>query len=175
MESSEEVHFFPFFFYIALILLPIQLKTLSIGIRLQPKNKPQILYGQFKVICKNEDDLEGLQSIVKRFSGVEKQFGLHKCTKLTSRKDSLVKYKNITIDIKTEITELEHNKTNQILRNNEAKRISLTIIKEEIKEFYTRRQWHKNIESNIEQVLATTPHETPTIRPLASHHENYTI
>ena len=29
-------------------------------------------------------------------------------------------------------------------------------------------------ESNIEQVLATTPHETPTIRPLASHHENYT-
>ena len=27
---------------------------------------------------------------------------------------------------------------------------------------------------NIEQVLATTPHKTPTIRPLASHHENYT-
>ena len=25
------------------------------------------------------------------------------------------------------------------------------------------------VESNIEQVLATTPHETPTIRPLASH------
>ena len=30
------------------------------------------------------------------------------------------------------------------------------------------------VESNIEQVLATTPHETPTIRPLASHHKNYT-
>ena len=27
---------------------------------------------------------------------------------------------------------------------------------------------------NIEQVLATTPHETPTVRPLTSHHENYT-
>ena len=26
----------------------------------------------------------------------------------------------------------------------------------------------------LEQVLATTPHKTPTIRPLASHHENYT-
>ena len=37
-----------------------------------------------------------------------------------------------------------------------------------------RRQPHKNVESNIEQVLVTTPHETPTIRPLASHHENYT-
>ena len=36
-----------------------------------------------------------------------------------------------------------------------------------------RRQLHKNVESNIEQVLATTPHKTPTIRPLASHHENY--
>ena len=37
----------------------------------------------------------------------------------------------------------------------------------------TRRQLHKNVESNIEQVLATTTHETPTIRSLASHHENY--
>ena len=38
----------------------------------------------------------------------------------------------------------------------------------------TWRQLHKNVESNIEQVLATTPHEMPTVRPLASHHENYT-
>ena len=38
----------------------------------------------------------------------------------------------------------------------------------------TRQQLHKNVKSNIEQVLATTPYKTPTIRPLASHHENYT-
>ena len=38
----------------------------------------------------------------------------------------------------------------------------------------TWRQLHKNVESNIEQVLATTPHETPTVRPPASHHKNYT-
>ena len=38
----------------------------------------------------------------------------------------------------------------------------------------TRWQLHKNVESNIERVLATTPHKTPTIRPLASHHGNYT-
>ena len=31
----------------------------------------------------------------------------------------------------------------------------------------TRRKLHKNVESSIEQVLATTPHETPTIRTLA--------
>ena len=34
-----------------------------------------------------------------------------------------------------------------------------------------RRQLHKNVASNIEQILAATPHKTPTIRPPASHHE----
>ena len=37
-----------------------------------------------------------------------------------------------------------------------------------------RRQLHKNVASNIKQVLAATPHKAPTIRPPASHHENYT-
>ena len=36
------------------------------------------------------------------------------------------------------------------------------------------RQLHKNVASNTEQVLAATPHKAPTIRPPASHHENYT-
>ena len=34
-------------------------------------------------------------------------------------------------------------------------------------------QLHKNAASNIEQVLVATPHKAPTIRPPASHHENY--
>ena len=36
-----------------------------------------------------------------------------------------------------------------------------------------RRQLHKNVASNIEQVQAATPHKAPTIWPPASHHENY--
>ena len=36
-----------------------------------------------------------------------------------------------------------------------------------------RRQLHKNVASNIEQVLAVTSHKAPTIRPPTSHHENY--
>ena len=36
-----------------------------------------------------------------------------------------------------------------------------------------RRQLHKNAASNIEQVQMATPHKAPTIRPTASHHENY--
>ena len=36
-----------------------------------------------------------------------------------------------------------------------------------------RRQLHKNVASNIEQVLAATPHKAPTVRPPPSHHENY--
>ena len=31
----------------------------------------------------------------------------------------------------------------------------------------------KNVASNIEEVLAATSHKAPTIRPPASHHENY--
>ena len=38
----------------------------------------------------------------------------------------------------------------------------------------TRRKLHKNVESSIEQVLATTPHETSTIWTLAPHHKNNT-
>ena len=36
-----------------------------------------------------------------------------------------------------------------------------------------RRQLHKNAASNIEQVLAATPHKAPIIGAPASHHENY--
>ena len=36
-----------------------------------------------------------------------------------------------------------------------------------------RQQLHKNVTSNIEQVLEATPHKAPTIRPPTSHHENY--
>ena len=36
-----------------------------------------------------------------------------------------------------------------------------------------RRQLHKNAASNLEQVLAATPHKTPSVRPPASCHEYY--
>ena len=35
------------------------------------------------------------------------------------------------------------------------------------------RQLHKNATCNLKQVLAATPHKTPTVRPPASYHENY--
>ena len=35
------------------------------------------------------------------------------------------------------------------------------------------RQLHKNAASNIKQVLEVTPHKATTIRPPASHHEDY--
>ena len=34
-----------------------------------------------------------------------------------------------------------------------------------------RRQLHKNAACNLEQVLAATPHKTPTVRPPTSYHE----
>ena len=36
-----------------------------------------------------------------------------------------------------------------------------------------RRQLHKNAASNIEQVLAATPHKAPTIQLPTTHHKNY--
>ena len=36
-----------------------------------------------------------------------------------------------------------------------------------------RRQLHKNAACNLEQVLSATPHKTPTVRPPAPYHENY--
>ena len=37
----------------------------------------------------------------------------------------------------------------------------------------TRWQLHKNAACNPQQVLAATPHKTPTVRPPALYHENY--
>ena len=34
-----------------------------------------------------------------------------------------------------------------------------------------RRQLHKNATCNLNQVLAATPHKTPTVRPSAPYHE----
>ena len=36
-----------------------------------------------------------------------------------------------------------------------------------------RRQLRKNDARNLAQVLAATPHKTPTVRPPATYHENY--
>ena len=36
-----------------------------------------------------------------------------------------------------------------------------------------RQQLHKDVVSNIKQVLSATPHKASIIRPPASHQENY--
>ena len=35
------------------------------------------------------------------------------------------------------------------------------------------RQLYKNAASNIEQVLEAAPHKAAAVRPLTTHHENY--
>ena len=57
---------------------------------------------------------------VKRFSDdIGKQFDLEKHAKVTFKKGSLVKPKTITLDINTEITKFEHNKTYKYLGIND--------------------------------------------------------
>ena len=65
----------------------------------------------FKLYAKNDEDLEGLLSTVKRFrDNIGMQFGQDKCAKFIYKKGSLVKSKSITLNKNMEITELEHNK-----------------------------------------------------------------
>ena len=74
-------------FCITLTSLSIELTNTDYGHKTKTKNKPPILYGRFKVICKNDDDLEGLLSSGKRFNvDIGMQFVLEKCTKITSKK-----------------------------------------------------------------------------------------
>ena len=93
-----------------------------------------------KLYAKNENDLQSLLSTIKRCSDyIGMQFGLDKCAKVKFKKDLLVKSKNITLYINTEIRELEKNKTNKYLGINEANGINHTIIKEKLRnEFYRR-------------------------------------
>ena len=66
-----------------------------------------------------------LLSTVKRFNhdrGV--QFCEEKCAKVTFKKGFQVNSKNITLDIYTDITELEHNKINKYLRINKVNGIN---------------------------------------------------
>ena len=57
------------------------------------------------------------------------QFGLEKYAKVIFKKGSLVKSNSITLDINTEITELEHNKTDKNLGTDEMNGINKTINK----------------------------------------------
>ena len=92
--------FFFFFFCIAPIPLTIELKNTYYGLKTSTKNKLLILCELFKVICKNNDDLEGLLSTVKIFNdNLAMQFGLEKRAKVTFKKGSPVNSENITLDI----------------------------------------------------------------------------
>ena len=67
----------------------------------------------------------------KRFSDdIRMQFGLDSCAKVTFWKGLQVKSKDITLNINTEIIELEHNKTNEYLGINKANSINHIMNKE---------------------------------------------
>ena len=65
MESSNETHF-PISLRIANTSLHRTSKQATYIRLIHPPKKTSILYGRFKVICKNDDDFEYLLSTVKR-------------------------------------------------------------------------------------------------------------
>ena len=105
---------FSLLFCISLLFLSVKLINTDYRYKTSTKkNKPPILQGQLKVICKNDDDL----STIKTFSDdIGMQFGLNKYVKVTFKKGSLIKSKNIIVDMNTEITVLRQKKQTNIYK-----------------------------------------------------------
>ena len=80
-----------------------------------------------KLYEKYNNDLKDLLSPEKKFSDdIGMWFILEKCAKITFKKGLLVMSKNIILDINTEITKFEYNKTNKWLEINEVNGINHT-------------------------------------------------
>ena len=91
-----------------------------------------------KLCAKTDDNLEGRLSPVKILGDGIVLFSLDKCTKVPFKVSLPLKYKNITVDVSTEITEFKHNKTYKYLGINEANCGKHITNKEKRKEFYWR-------------------------------------
>ena len=97
----------PLLFCITLILLSIEPKATDYGFKNMTKKINLLFYmDDLKLYAKNDDDLESLLSTVKRFNDdIGIHFDLDYYANITFKKALLVKSKNITLEINTEITE----------------------------------------------------------------------
>ena len=82
------------------------------------------------ITSKTDIDLKDLLSTIKRFNDNKgMQFGQEKCAKVTIKKGSLVRSKNIARNINTEIIDLEHDRTSRYLEIDEVNGIDHKKIK----------------------------------------------
>ena len=92
-----------------------------------------------KLYAKNDKELEGLLSTVKKFSNIAMEFGSDKCAKATFIKGKLTRTTAAELDIDTTIRQLDQNKTYKYLGIDERNGIQHSKMKEKIrKECYRR-------------------------------------
>ena len=93
-----------------------------------------------KLYAKNNKQLEGLLTTVKRFSdAIQMQFGLDKCCKASFKKEKLTKTTNIELDDKSAIQELDPEGVYKYLGIDENNGIKHATMIEKIRQEYYRR------------------------------------
>ena len=93
-----------------------------------------------KLIAKSEVELEKQIQTVKTFSdGINMEFWLEKCAKITFKRGKLTDLQNLLIDTYREIQELEQGKTYKYLGIGESEGIQHQQMKERLKQEYSRR------------------------------------
>ena len=131
----------PLLFCMSLIPLSNELNNSGTGYKLFHKELNHLIYmDDLKLFAKNDKDLEGLLTTVKKFSNdIGMEFGLDKCAKATFVKGKLIKFSCIILDIETIIKELEPEECYKYLGVNERDGINHTRMKEKIRKEYYRR------------------------------------
>ena len=93
-----------------------------------------------KLIAKSEGELQKQIQTVKTFSDdINREFGLEKCAKITSKGGKLTLLQNLVIDTNREIQALEQGKTYKYLGIEESEGIHHQQMKERLKQEYSRR------------------------------------
>ena len=88
-----------------------------------------------KLTAKSEEELQKQIQTVKTFSDdIDMEFGLEKCDKIAFKRGKLVHSKNLVIDIKRAIQELEQGKTYKYLGIEESEGTLHQQMKERLKQ-----------------------------------------
>ena len=131
----------PLLFCLSLAPLSNLLNATDIGYEMKKERFNHSLYmDDLKLYAKNDKQLEGLLTIVKRFSDdIQLQFGFDKCTIASFKKGKLTKVTNIELNHESIIQELDPDGAYKCLSIYESNGIKHATMKEKVrKEYYHR-------------------------------------
>ena len=132
-------------------LIPLSKLLNNTGYCNKPRNTINHLFymDELKLFAKNDQQLQGLLSIVKQFSDdIRMEFGLDKCAKATFFRGKLLKAKNITLNTTTIIKDLEPEESYEYLGVTEGNGIQHSSMRENI-----RKECFRRVRSILRSIL----------------------